>query len=53
MPRKIYSPKFKFTIVLETFKETETLQKIASKHGIVPSQISCWVIIHYQREWNF
>lgn len=43
MARKTYSPEFKFTIVLEALKERETLQEMASKHGIAPSQISRWV----------
>lgn len=43
MSRKSYSPEFKFQIVLEALKERETLQEIASKNGIAPSQITRWV----------
>ncbi|MEG0236525.1 transposase [Cetobacterium sp.] len=43
MARKSYSPEFKFNVVLEALKERKTLQELASKKGIVPSQISRWV----------
>ena len=43
MSRKSYSPEFKFQIVLEALKERETLQEIASKNSIAPSQITRWV----------
>ncbi|MGL5050185.1 MAG: transposase [Fusobacteriaceae bacterium] len=43
MARKLYSPTFKFTVVLEALKERKTLQEIASENGIAPSQISRWV----------
>ncbi len=43
MSRKSYSPEFKFQIVLEALKERETLQEIASKNSIAPSQITRWI----------
>jgi transposase len=40
--RKTYSPGFKTKIVLEVLQERETVQEIARKYEIHPSQISTW-----------
>lgn len=32
MTKKLYSPKFKFVVALETFKKTKPLQELASEN---------------------
>ncbi|SFL08139.1 transposase [Porphyromonadaceae bacterium KH3CP3RA] len=40
--RKSYSAGFKTKVVLEVLQERETLQEIARKYELHPSQISTW-----------
>ncbi|RNC63604.1 transposase [Proteiniphilum sp. X52] len=40
--RKSYSSGFKTKVVLEVLKERETVQEIARKYELHPSQISTW-----------
>ena len=42
MVRKHYIPAQKAAIVLELFKEEETLAQIASRHGIHPNLLRKW-----------
>ena len=42
MVRKHYTPAQKAAIVLELFKEEETLAQIASRHGIHPNLLRKW-----------
>jgi transposase-like protein len=42
MARKHYTPAQKAAIVLELFKEEETLPQIASRHGIHPNLLRKW-----------
>ena len=42
MVRKRYTPAQKAAIVLELFKEEETLAQIASRHGIHPNLLRKW-----------
>ena len=40
--RKKYSEKLKFKIALEAAKELETINEIASRYGVHPSQVKSW-----------
>jgi len=40
--RRKFSSKFKTKVVLEALKEQSTLQELASKHELQPTQISKW-----------
>jgi len=40
--RKQHSAKYKFTVSLEAVKGQETINQIASKFGVAPSQVSQW-----------
>lgn len=40
--RKKYSDKFKFKVALEAAKELDTINEIASKHTVHPSQVKSW-----------
>ena len=40
--RKSHSAAFKTKVVLEVLQERETVQEIARKHDLYPSQISTW-----------
>jgi transposase len=42
MVRKHYAPAQKATIVLELFKEEETLPQVAWRHGIHPNLLRKW-----------
>src|SRR3972149_3498014 len=42
MIRKRYTPNQKAAIVLELFKEEETLSQIASRHGVHPNLLRKW-----------
>ena len=42
MVRKRYTPAQKAAIMLEVFKEEETLPQIASRHGIHPNLLRKW-----------
>jgi transposase-like protein len=42
MMRKRYTPVQKAAIVLELFKEEETLPQIASRHGVRPNLLRKW-----------
>ena len=42
MKRKRYTPTQKASIVLELFKEEETLPQIASRHGVHPNLLRKW-----------
>lgn len=42
MIRKRYTPSQKASIVLELFKEEETLSQIASRHGVHPNLLRKW-----------
>ena len=40
--RKQYSDKFKFKVALEAAKELATINEIASKYSVHPSQVKSW-----------
>lgn len=40
--RKQHSAKYKFSVALEAMKGQETINQIASKFGVHPSQVSQW-----------
>ena len=40
--RRKFSPKFKTRVVLESIKEQLTIQEIASKYEVHPTQIATW-----------
>ncbi len=40
--RKNYSDEFKFQVVLETFMQGSTIEKVGKKHGIHLTQINLW-----------
>lgn len=40
--RKSYTPAFKAEIVQELLREEQTLNQIASKHGVHPNQLRRW-----------
>ena len=40
--RKRHTAQFKFQIALEAIKNTQTVNQLASQHGLHPSQISQW-----------
>lgn len=40
--RKQYSQQFKFKVALEAAKELQTINEIASTHGVHPSQVKAW-----------
>ena len=40
--RKKYSEKFKFKVALEAAKELETINEIASRYSVHPSQVKSW-----------
>ncbi len=40
--RRRYSADFKSKIALEAIREKQTLQELAQKHGLHPSQINKW-----------
>ena len=42
MKRKHYTPSQKAAIVLELFKEEETLPQLASRHGVHPNLLRQW-----------
>ena len=42
MQRKSYSAEFKSKVALEAIKEQNTLNEIASKHGVFPNQVCSW-----------
>jgi len=40
--RRKFSKEFKSKVVLESLKERETLESLAKKHELTPTQISTW-----------
>lgn len=40
--RNKYSDKFKFKVALEAVKEMETINELASRHNVHPSQVKTW-----------
>jgi transposase len=42
MAKKLYTNKFKMTVVLESLKGSETIASLAQKYEIHPSQIQNW-----------
>jgi putative transposase len=40
--RKRHTAQFKFQIAMEAIKNDQTVNQLASKHGLHPSQISQW-----------
>lgn len=40
--RKQYSSEFKFKVALEATKEAETINEIASRYGVHPTQVRDW-----------
>jgi putative transposase len=42
MKRKKRSPDFKRKVAIEALKERETINEIASRHGLHPVQVSQW-----------
>ena len=40
--RKRHTDQFKFQIAMEAIKNDQTVNQLASKHGLHPSQISQW-----------
>ena len=40
--RRKFSKEFKTKVVLESLKERETLESLAKKHELTPTQISTW-----------
>ena len=42
MKRKRYTPSQKAAVVLELFKEEDTLPQIASRHGVHPNLLRKW-----------
>ncbi|MBM3144835.1 MAG: transposase [Chloroflexi bacterium] len=42
MIRKRYTPNQKASLVLELFKEEDTLPQVASRHGVHPNQLRKW-----------
>jgi len=40
--RTAYSPDFKFRLALEAAKGQQTINELASQHGIHPTQLSQW-----------
>lgn len=40
--RKRHSAQFKFQVALEAIKNDQTINQLASEHGLHPSQISQW-----------
>lgn len=42
MKRRKFTSKFKTKVVLETLKESQTLNEIAAKYKLAPTQISKW-----------
>ena len=40
--RRTHSAEFKAKVALEALKEQETLNQIASRHGVMPVQVSQW-----------
>ena len=40
--RKRHTAQFKFQIAVEAIKNDQTVNQLASKHGLHPSQISQW-----------
>lgn len=40
--RRKFSKEFKSKVVLESLKERETLESLAKKHELTPTQISIW-----------
>lgn len=40
--RRKFSPVFKTKVVLEAIKEASTLQELASKYSLHPTQITAW-----------
>lgn len=42
MKRRRYSPPQKTTIVLELFKEVDTLAQVAARHGVHPNLLRKW-----------
>ena len=42
MRRRKFTSKFKTKVVLEALKESQTLNEIAAKHKLAPTQISKW-----------
>jgi transposase len=40
--RRVFSKDFKFKVVLEAFKEKETIKVLAKKYELLPNQISLW-----------
>lgn len=42
MKRRQFTSKFKTKVVLETLKESQTLNEIAAKYKLAPAQISKW-----------
>lgn len=40
--RRKFSKEFKTKVVLESLKERETLESLAKKYELLPSQISAW-----------
>jgi transposase-like protein len=40
--RKRHTAQFKFQIAVEAIKNDQTVNQLASKHGVHPSQISQW-----------
>ena len=40
--RKKYSGQFKFKVALEALKGQQTINEIASQHGVHPNQVGLW-----------
>ena len=40
--RRQFSQQFKFKVALEAAKELDTINEIASKHNVHPSQVKSW-----------
>ena len=40
--RRQFSAKFKFQVALEALKELQTINEVASKHNVHPTQVKQW-----------
>ena len=40
--RRSFSAAFKAKVALEALKEQETINRIASRYGVLPTQVSQW-----------
>ncbi|GAE15864.1 hypothetical protein JCM6292_2211 [Bacteroides pyogenes JCM 6292] len=46
--RRKFSTEFKVKVVLESLKERETLESLAKKYELLPTQISAWKARHFK-----